>query len=153
RRESELQKAGHSLGIRHVREKRHPVSHIFARPRGNPDLASCEVHCTLLASSSTLVLVAIQFTSQVLPQSSENACSKRHEFGVMSDQILRTRMFLPFQTLRTTVYGAARRVREVDIPLVSLGIIETKSENFEVACRAIGLHYPLIGTIPNFVDH
>ena len=53
------------------------------------------IQCTLTDSSFTRVSVAIQFTSQVLPPSSENACSKRHESGVMSDQTFRTRMVLP----------------------------------------------------------
>jgi hypothetical protein len=46
-------------------------------------------------SSLMRVSTAIQFTSQVLPPSSENACSKRHESGVMSDHTLRTRIALP----------------------------------------------------------
>jgi hypothetical protein len=33
----------------------------------------------------TRVSIAIQFTSQFLPPSSENACSKRQEFAVISD--------------------------------------------------------------------
>jgi hypothetical protein len=41
------------------------------------------------------VSVAIQFTSQVLPPSSENACSNRHEFGVMSEITNRTKMARP----------------------------------------------------------
>src|SRR6185369_5843214 len=47
-------------------------------------------------ASSTRVSTAIQFTSQVLPPSSENACSKRHEFGVMSEMTNRTRIARPF---------------------------------------------------------
>jgi len=43
----------------------------------------------------TRVSTAIQFVSQVLPPSSENACSKRHEFAVMSDHTLRTRIIRP----------------------------------------------------------
>ena len=38
--------------------------------------------------------------------------------------------------------AAARRVGEIDIPLVSLGIVETEGEDFEVACRAVGLTRP-----------
>src|SRR5262249_56215780 len=41
------------------------------------------------------VSVAIQLTSQVLPPSSENACSKRHEFGVMFEITKRTKMDRP----------------------------------------------------------
>src|ERR1700676_3340668 len=41
------------------------------------------------------VSTAIQLTSQVLPPSSENDCSKRHESAVMSDQTLRTRIVRP----------------------------------------------------------
>src|SRR5216683_4690016 len=46
-------------------------------------------------SSFTRVWSVIQFTSQVLPPSSENDCSKWAEFGVMFDQTNRTRMALP----------------------------------------------------------
>src|SRR5258708_7556716 len=48
------------------------------------------------ASPFTRVSIAIQFTSQFLPPSSENACSKRHESGVTSDITNRTRMARPF---------------------------------------------------------
>ncbi len=41
------------------------------------------------------VNVMIQFVSQVLPASSENACSKRLESGVMSEKPLRLMMILP----------------------------------------------------------
>src|SRR6266487_1291823 len=50
--------------------------------------------CAFSDSFFTRVSIAIQFTSQVLPPSSENACSKRPESGVMSDQTFRTRMLL-----------------------------------------------------------
>jgi hypothetical protein len=43
----------------------------------------------------TRVSTAIQFTSQVLPPSSEKACSKRHESAEMSDQTFRTKIVLP----------------------------------------------------------
>jgi len=52
-------------------------------------------HCPLRVSSFTLVSTAIQFTSQVFPPSSENACSKRHESGVISDMMNRTRTARP----------------------------------------------------------
>jgi DNA-binding transcriptional regulator YhcF (GntR family) len=42
-----------------------------------------------LHSSLIRVSVAIQFTSQVLPPSSENACSKWHELGVMRSKVVR----------------------------------------------------------------
>src|SRR5258705_1310328 len=45
--------------------------------------------------SCTRVSIAIQFTSQVLPPSSENACSNRHEFGVMSEITNRTKIARP----------------------------------------------------------
>jgi len=51
---------------------------------------SATVQCALSDSAFTRVSVAIQLTSQVLPPSSENACSKRHEFGVMSEITNRT---------------------------------------------------------------
>src|SRR5260370_16583782 len=53
------------------------------------------VQCALTASSFTRVWSVIQLTSQVLPPSSENDCSKWAEFGVMPDQTNRTRMALP----------------------------------------------------------
>src|SRR5580700_8450834 len=63
--------------------------------RSDP-LAGCGgVHCALSDSSLTRVSVAIQFTSQVLPPSAENACSKWQEAGVTSDQTCRTKMFFP----------------------------------------------------------
>ena len=43
----------------------------------------------------TRVSTAIQFVSQVLPPSSENACSKRQEFAVMSIHTLRTKIIRP----------------------------------------------------------
>lgn len=46
--------------------------------------------CALSGSSFTRVNVITQFTSQVLPPSSENACSKRLESGVMSEKLFRT---------------------------------------------------------------
>jgi hypothetical protein len=49
----------------------------------------------LPVSSATRVSVAIQFTSHVLPPSSENACSKRHEFAVTSDMTNRTKIARP----------------------------------------------------------
>src|SRR5262249_38529009 len=45
--------------------------------------------------SFTRVSTAIQFTSQVLPPSSENACSNRQELGVMSEITNRTKMARP----------------------------------------------------------
>src|SRR5580693_9793606 len=53
------------------------------------------VQCTLSDSSFTRVSVATQFISQLLPPSSENACSKRHELGVMSETTNRTRITRP----------------------------------------------------------
>jgi len=46
-------------------------------------------------ASSVRVWSVIQFTSQVLPPSSENACSKWAELGVISDQLNRTKIILP----------------------------------------------------------
>src|SRR5262245_34150872 len=43
----------------------------------------------------TRVSIAIQFTSQVFPPSSENDCSKRQEFGVMSEIRKRTKIARP----------------------------------------------------------
>jgi hypothetical protein len=48
-----------------------------------------------LSSSCSSVSVTITFTSQVLPPSTENACSKRHEVAVMTDTSNRTRIVLP----------------------------------------------------------
>ncbi len=47
------------------------------------------LHCAIRVRSAT------KFGSQVLPPSSENACSTWYEFGVMPDQTNRTRMVRP----------------------------------------------------------
>jgi hypothetical protein len=47
--------------------------------------------------SLTRVSIAIQFTSQFFPPSAENDCSKRHEFGVMSEITKRTKMARPLK--------------------------------------------------------
>src|ERR1700676_1115947 len=52
------------------------------------------VQCALSDSSSTRVWSVIQFTSQVLPPSSENDCSKWGEFVVMSVQTNRINTLL-----------------------------------------------------------
>jgi hypothetical protein len=72
-----------------------------------------------------------------LPPSSENACSNRHEFVVMSDQTFRTRMVLPLkwfliEKLAASVLELADRwlaqstalaVGSIEAPLVGLGIV------------------------------
>src|ERR1700682_976860 len=62
---------------------------------GTSALCVSRVQFTLSVLPFTRVSVAIQFTSQVLPPSSEKACSKWHEFGVMSEMTNRTKMALP----------------------------------------------------------
>ncbi|MBA3583576.1 MAG: hypothetical protein H0W36_03435 [Gemmatimonadetes bacterium] len=47
-------------------------------------------------ASSIRVSTAIQFTSQVLPPSAENACSKRQDVGVISEMTKRTKICRPF---------------------------------------------------------
>src|SRR4030095_8094581 len=64
--------------------------------RAIPGLICRPVQCASSDSSFNRVSVPLQFTSQVLPPSSENACSKRHEFGVMSEITNRTKMARPF---------------------------------------------------------
>src|SRR5260370_25440972 len=54
------------------------------------------VQCALPDSSFIRVWSVIQFTSQVLPPSSEKDCSKWGEFVLVFDQIIRTRLALPF---------------------------------------------------------
>src|SRR5947208_12185778 len=54
-----------------------------------------EPHSVLSDSVFTRSSIAIQFTSHVLPPSSENDCSKRHESGLISETIKRTRMARP----------------------------------------------------------
>jgi hypothetical protein len=60
----------------------HPSTRVHRYASGDPDFKLAEhstgggVHCALTDSSLTRVSVAIQFASQVLPPSSENACSK-----------------------------------------------------------------------------
>src|SRR5258708_35567026 len=57
----------------------------------------CRLRPILSDSSFIRVSVATQLTSQLLPPSSENACSKRHEFVVMFDITNRTRMARPIR--------------------------------------------------------
>jgi hypothetical protein len=77
----------------------------------------------------TRVTFEIQFTSQVLPPSSENDCSKWAAFGVMSDQTYRVSIVLPFILLCVWVvvvpkdlvdaFSTARRYRPILIHFVS----------------------------------
>src|SRR5467141_3883422 len=60
-----------------------------------PPLECRGIQCAFQDASFTRVSIAIQFTSQLLPPSSENACSKRHESEVISETTNRTRMALP----------------------------------------------------------
>lgn len=53
------------------------------------------VLAALSADSGARVSVAIQLTSQVLPPSSENDCTKRAESGLMSQITKRTRIARP----------------------------------------------------------
>jgi hypothetical protein len=55
------------------------------------------------------VSIAIQFTAQVLPLSSENACPKRHEFVVMPDQIFPALEFLLIDELAAPILELASR--------------------------------------------
>src|SRR5579859_1356181 len=55
-----------------------------------------ELGRVLAACYLTRVSTATQFASQVLPPSSENAHSLRQEVALMSDQMSRTRMVLPW---------------------------------------------------------
>src|SRR5580704_3616870 len=73
--------------LRHMR--RNQGGH---RDADNQGLTGNVHPCSLLSPARylTRVSTAIQFTSQVLPPSSENACSKRHDSAEMSDQTFRT---------------------------------------------------------------
>ena len=75
-----------------LRTRRHWVS------LGSAFLEEPPLRCAHLQrdSSFTRVSIAIQFTSQVFPPSSENDCSKRQELGVTSDITKRTKIALPF---------------------------------------------------------
>ena len=112
--------------------------------------------------------IAIQFASQVLPPSSENACSKRHELAVISDMTNRTKMVLPFNVSwsknsprpgpelpdRGLAQGATPAVGKIQAPLVRLGVVQTEVQTFEVTCRAVGHELHQIGAaIPNFSDY
>src|SRR6266498_2593607 len=83
----------HPTRGRAVQVKFFSISAVQGRNSIRP--AGDEIQCALSASSFARVSMAIQFTSQVLPPSSENACSKRHEPGVMSDITNRTRTVRP----------------------------------------------------------
>src|SRR5260370_35558158 len=65
----------------------------------HPRLGLAGGQCDSSDSSFTRVSVALQLTSQVLPPSSENACSKRHESGVVSDIANQTKRTRPFNVL------------------------------------------------------
>ena len=62
----------------------------------DPLLGDAESQCDLPDSSLTRTWSVIQFTSQVLPPSSEKDCSKWGESVSVFDQMNRTRMLLPF---------------------------------------------------------
>jgi hypothetical protein len=63
------------------------------------EMASRIVSIKLKKRNKTYQLkVMIQFVSHVLPASSENACSKWLEFGVMAEKPLRTMMILPWKS-------------------------------------------------------
>jgi hypothetical protein len=55
------------------------------------------------------VSIAIQFTSQVVQTSSENAYPERHEFAVMLDQIFPTLEFLLIDDLAAPILELASR--------------------------------------------
>src|SRR5580658_1944233 len=84
-------------GWHEIAEKSSEIVSLGAPRTSGPNPGSCVARRPYFDSdlSFTRVSTAIQFTSHVLPPSSENDCSKRHESAVMSDQIFRTRMLLP----------------------------------------------------------
>src|SRR5581483_4100697 len=68
------------------------------RLRVNPVQGSAEAHFFAFVSFVTLVKVAVQFVSQVLPPSVENACSQRGWSGFVTVHRYRTRIVAPFQS-------------------------------------------------------
>src|SRR5215813_2405455 len=95
----------HSLGLRNCRHAGKEVQHVESHQRfcvgivlggGYLSDRGPSAH-QLINHSFTRVSVAIQFTSHVLPPSSENACSKWQEFGVISEMTNRTRIARPFK--------------------------------------------------------
>ena len=107
----------------------------------------------LSCPSFTRVWSVIQFTSQVLPPSSENDCSKWGEFvvrlvldksnqdGLAIDRVLGeelTASILEFADLRR-VQDANFLVGPIQPPLVRLRIVETQSQTFDMAGWAIDL--------------
>jgi hypothetical protein len=113
------------------------------------------------------VSVAIQFSSQVLPPSSEKDCSNRHEFEVMSDVKNRTKMARPLSVSwsknspapildlahRRLAQRATTDAGEIEVPLVGLWTVQTQAQTFEMTCRPIGFKLDQIGaTIPNLSD-
>src|SRR6266702_3899668 len=81
------------------------------------------------------VSTAIQFTSQILPPSSENDCSNRQEFEVMSEMTNRTRTTRPLRVsrLKNSPRPFANR------PMAG-GLIEPlpRPEKFRLHCRDCG---------------
>src|SRR2546425_10417733 len=105
--------------------------------RAIPCLVCGGVQCALSDPSFIRVSVAIQFTSHVLPPSSENACSKRHEFGVMSEMTKRTKMARP-----SSVSWAKNSPRPfLNSPMVGgLMVPPLRLEKLRLHCRDWGLY-------------
>ena len=70
------------------------LSSIFLRTGGRTSHSSGR-RDSVPFSSFIRVSIATQFTSHDLPPSSENACSKRHEFGVLHEITNRTKIARP----------------------------------------------------------
>ncbi len=111
------------------------------------------VHCEFSFASLTRVWSVIQFTSQVLPPSSENDCSKCGTFGVgvrpyksnkdafAIEGVLRVE-FTPSILKLTDLWDdnvAVLAVRPIETPLVRIGDRRVrKGETFDVAGGSIG---------------
>ncbi len=115
------------------------VSFLVLRESERDALATAP-YCFAVASGLMRVSSAIQFTSQLLPPSSEKDCSKWQESALMSDQTLRTRMVRPLKSswsknsprpfLNSPIVGTLKRsdaaVGEIQAPLMRLRIVEAQ---------------------------
>jgi hypothetical protein len=99
-----------------------------------------------------------QFTSEVLPPSSEKDCSNRHEFEVMSDMKNRTKMARPLLVSwsknsppildlahRRSAQSATTDAGEIEVPPAGFWTVQTQAQTYEMTCRPIGFKLDQIG--------
>ena len=115
-------------------------------------------------ASPTRVSVATQLVSQVLPSSSENACSKRIDVGVTSEMTKRTRIRRPLNVsllknsprpfLNWPTAGAVSvpsdELAKLRRPSSGLAVVQAQAQASEVSSRAGSFELDKISaTTPN----